>query len=136
MINCQGRFSRILTGFSFLSSFNGNSKIFKSPLLANNQQFIDACLTGVGGIWGHKVYTVPIPHFQDFYPSITHLEMLNLLVAFRLWANHWAQSLVYIFCDNLAIVQVASSERTNIWLLTAIHDIDLEANHIQGTKMY
>ena len=90
--------------FTFLPS-----KIFKSPIPDNNQLFIDACLTGVGGIWGHRVYAAPIPQFQDFHPSITHLEMLNLLVALHIWANHWAQSSVYIFCDNMAVVQVASS---------------------------
>ena len=129
---------------TFLPSFNGTSKIFKDPIPANNQLFIDACLTGVGGISGHRVYAAPIPQFQDFHPSITHLEMLNLLVALRLWANHWAKSSVYIFCDNMAVVQVASSGKTrdpflgacirNIWLITAIHDIDLEIKHIQGTK--
>ena len=130
---------------TFLPSFNGISKIFNSPIPDNNQLFIDACLTGVGGIWGHRVYAAPIPQFQqDFHPSITHLEMLNLLVALRLWANHWAQSSVYIFCDNMAVVQVASSGRTRdpfcgacirkIWFITATHDIDLEVKHIQGTK--
>ena len=119
-------------------------RFLKILFLITNQLFIDACLTGVGGIWGHRVYAAPIPQFQDFHPSITHLEMLNLLVALRLWANHWAQYSVYIFCDNMAVVQVASSGRTrdpfwgacirNIWLITATHDIDLEIKHIQGTK--
>ena len=129
---------------TFLPSFNGTSKIVKSPIPDNNKLFIDACLTGVGGIWGHRVYAAPIPQFLDFHPSITHLEMLNLLVALRLWASHWAQSSVYIYCDNMAVVQVASSGRTkdpflgacirNIWLITATYDIELEIKHIQGSK--
>ena len=129
---------------TFLPSFNGTSKIFRNPIPANNQLFIDACLTGVGGIWGRRVYAAPIPHFQKFQPSITHLEMPDLVVALRLWASHWAHSSMYIFCDNMAVVQVASSGRTkdpflgacirNIWLITATHDIELEVKHIQGTK--
>ena len=58
----------------------GTARIIKDPILANNQLFIDSCLTGVGGIWAHRVYADPIPHFQDLQPSITHLEMLNRLV--------------------------------------------------------
>ena len=144
MIKLSKEFLQDLNWFlTFLPSFNGTSKILKSPIPANHQMFIDACLTGVGGIWGHRVYAAPIPQFQNFHPSITHLEMLNLLIALCLWANHWAQSSVYIFCD-MAVVQVASSWRTrdpflgacihNIWLITAIHDIDLEVKHIRGTK--
>ena len=44
----------------------------------------------------------------------------------------------------MAVVQVASSGKardpflgaciTNIWLLTAIHDIELEIKHVQGAK--
>ena len=129
---------------TFLPSFNGSSKIFKSPIPANNKLFIDACLTGVGGIWGHRVYAAPIPQYQNFHPSITHLEMLNLLIALRLWGSHWAQSSMYIYCDNMAVVQMASSGRTkdlflgacirNIWLITATHNIELEIKHIQGSK--
>ena len=129
---------------TFLPSFNGSSKIFKSPIPANNKLFIDACLTGVGGIWGHRVYAAPIPQYQNFHLSITHLEMLNLLIALRLWGSHWAQSSMYIYCDNMAVVQVASSGRTkdpflgacirNIWLITATLDIELEIKHIQGSK--
>ena len=144
-IKLSKEFSQDLNWFlTFLPSFNGTSKIFKNPIPANNQLFIDACLTGVGGIWGHRVYAAPIPQFQNFQPSITHLEMLNLLIALRLWASHWAQSSAYIFCDNMAVVQVASSGRTrdpflgacirNIWLITATHDIELEVKHIQGNK--
>ena len=51
---------------------------------------------------------------------------------------------MYIYCDNMAVVQVASSGRTkdpflgacirNIWLITATLDIELEIKHIQGSK--
>ena len=34
---------------TFLLSFNGTSKTFKSPIPANNKLFTDACLTGMGG---------------------------------------------------------------------------------------
>ena len=70
--------------------------------------------------------------------------MVNILVALRLWARFWASSSVVFHCDNLAVVQVVASGKTkdsflnacirNIWLLTAIFDIDLHIEHIQGVK--
>ena len=49
-----------------------------------------------------------------------------------------------IFSDNLAVVQVVNSGKTkdmflatcirNIWLLTAVYDIELEVAHIPGAK--
>ena len=49
-----------------------------------------------------------------------------------------------ILSDNLAVVQVVNSGKTkdmflatcirNIWLLTAVHDIELEVTHIPGAK--
>ena len=74
--------------------------------------------------------------------KIVHLEMLNLLIALRLWAQQWSHSRVRFFCDNSAVVQVVRTGKTrdnmlslclrNIWLITASHDIDLHIDHIQG----
>ena len=45
---------------------------------------LDASLTG----FGPMVYAVPSPdHFTDFH--ITQLEMLNIVVALKVWANLW-----------------------------------------------
>ena len=126
----------------FLPTFNGSTKIFK-PRISNPQSLhIDACLTGVGGIWGHRVYAAPVPLFGKFSLNITHLEMLNLLVALRTWGKFWKNSTVEIFCDNMAVVQVVESSKSrddflsacirNIWLLTATWDIDLHIFHIKG----
>ena len=52
-------------------------------------------------------------------------------------------STVRIFCDNKAVFQVVESRKTkdpysaacihNIWLLTAMYNINLNVQHIQGT---
>ena len=78
-----------------------------------------------------------VPNFQL---KIVHLEMINLVVAFRLWTKYWRYSSIHIYCDNEAVVQVVASSKTkdlflaafihNLWLLKAIHDVDLHIFHI------
>ena len=118
--------------------------IFRDEASHINSLHIDACLTGVGGIWNNRVYAAPIPTFVGLNLNITHLEMINVLIALRVWAPHWAQSMVSFSCDNLAVVQVVTSGKTkdsflnaclrNIWLVTATYDIELLIEHIEGKK--
>ena len=126
------------------SPLAGSTKIFKSEVKHMQSLYIDACLTGVGGTWANRVYAAPVPTFVNTELHITHLEMLNILVALRLWARHWAQSTVRFHCDNMAVVQVVNSGKTrdailhactrNIWFITAAYDIDLQIQHIRGHK--
>ena len=44
----------------FLPKYNGIVFIDKQKLQDNETLYIDACLTGMGGIWGDKVYSTPI----------------------------------------------------------------------------
>ena len=93
---------------TFIPHFSGSAKIFKADIQRATSLHIDACLTGVGGIWNDRVYAAPVPTFINFQPNITHLEMVNILVALRLWARFWAASSVVFHCDNLALVQVVA----------------------------
>ena len=129
---------------TFLPIFSGKTKIFKIEITNPSTLHIDACLTGMEGIWNNRVYAAPVPQFENFQPNITHLEMINVLIALRLWAKWWAHSAVLVHCDNLAVVQVVSSGKTrnnflsvcirNLWLITASHDIQLTLKHVQGKK--
>ena len=126
----------------FLPHFAGSTKIFKSEMKHMQSLYIDTCLTGVGGTWANRVYAAPVPTFVNTELHITHFEMLNILVALMLWAHHWAQSTVRFHCDNMVVVQVVNSEKSrdailhactrNIWFITAVYDIDLQIEHIQG----
>ena len=74
--------------------------------------------------------------------NIAHLEMLNVVVALKIWGHHWANKCVKLFCDNRAVEHVLSSGRVrdqilatclrNVWLLTATYNIALVVSHIQG----
>ena len=128
---------------NFLPLFSGSTKIFKEEVSHINFLHIDACLTGVGGVWNNRVYSAPIPTFVGLDLNIT--QLLNVLIALRVWASQWAHSTVRFSCDNLAVMQVVTSGKTkdsflnaclrNIWLVTASYDIDLLIDHIQGSKI-
>ena len=72
------------------------------------------------------------------------MEMINVLIALRLWAKAWAHSLVTVNCDNFAVVQVNNSGKSrdsflgacikNLWLVMASHDSHLNLVHIEGKK--
>ena len=103
---------------------------------------LDACLSGLGAVYKDMVYALPIPRGFANY-TIVHLEMLNIMVALKVWGQHWSNKCVEIKCDNLAIVSVLQEGKArdpllaafarNIWLLTSIFNIQLKVSHIFGT---
>ena len=87
------------------------------------------------------VYHMSIPlGFKGL--NIVHLEMLNILVAEKLFCAHW-KGMNLIHCDNFAVVNVLRSGRArdpylaacasaNIWLWAATHDIHFTYTHVSG----
>ena len=93
--------------------------------------------------WGSQIFAFPLPlGYRDY--NIAHLEMLNILVALRVWHRCWAKSRVRIACDNEAVVHVLNSGRTRdvtlaaiartIQLQVATCDINLQVVHIPGKE--
>ena len=74
--------------------------------------------------------------------SIVQLEMVNILLAVRLFQPHWAGRKVLVKCDNEAVVTVLRSGKTrdpylgacarNIWHVCALADIDIQYVHVRG----
>ena len=68
--------------------------------------------------------------------------MWNIVIALLMWGHLWRHCSIQIFCDNLAVVQVMNTHRTNdpflsicdrnVWLLAASNDIFLQVHHIRG----
>ena len=64
------------------------------------------------------------------------------MIALLMWGHLWRHCSIQIFCDNLAVVQVMNTHRTNdpflsicdrnVWLLAASNDIFLQVHHIRG----
>ena len=67
---------------TFLKQFNGVVYYDVKPVQA--ELHLDACLTGFGGNFNNQCYALPIPKNFNNY-SIVHLEMLNIVVALKIW---------------------------------------------------
>ena len=93
----------------FLPQFNGITCIKKPDIPYNDTLHVDASLTGLGGVWNNQVFAALIFDIYGIDLKIVHLEMLNLLIALKLWAHEWSHSVVRFFCDNLAVVQVVQT---------------------------
>ena len=134
-------FHRDLNWFlKFLPHFNGVAFFNHVPIKKVIE--LNACLQGLGAVYQNQVYSIQIPkNFENY--TIVHLEMLNILVALRVWSHQWAASKILLKCDNQAVVSVLNLGRTqdltlgamarNISMLLAIHDIELQVIHILGS---
>ena len=72
---------------TFLCDFNGVTFYDNKPVFDTIE--LDACMTGCGGVFDNMVYHLPIPkNFKNY--NIAQLELLNILVAIKIWAVQWA----------------------------------------------
>ena len=104
---------------------------------------LDACLTGMGAIHNNEIYQLDLPENWK-NKNIATLEILNVLVAIRLWSKIWKNQTLKFFCDNAAVVSVLNTGKTrdpilaticrNIFMLCAESDIELKFAHIRGEK--
>ena len=109
-IRLTSDFKRDLRWFAkFLPTYNGISLYDHKQVDVTLE--LDACLTGFGGRSGNFVYHLPIERgFRNW--TIVHLEMINILIAIRLFKFQWASKKVLIRCDNEAVVTVLKSGKT------------------------
>ena len=76
---------------------------------------------------------------------ITHLELLNVVVAVKVWGAGWAGHRVRVSCDNMNAVLAVHSSRTRdpfmqhctreLNFLCAKHDKDLLISHAPGVSL-
>ena len=124
----------------FLSKPNG--KIMFDDARVKLDVFVDPSLSGMGLYWDENVYAVSRHFLATQGLSITQLELLNVLIAFRTFARFWTGQWVKFHIDNKAVVFALNNGRIkdnymqqvarSIWLLLATHDIKLECTHIPG----
>ena len=86
---------------------------------------------------------MPLPiQYRAF--NIAHLEMLNVVVAFKVWGSSWANKKIQINCDNMAVIEVLQNGYArdfylaacarNIWFLMAMFNISVNFLHIPGKR--
>ena len=139
-IKITADFQRDLRWFQkFLQAYNGVS-IYDHVLSVETLE-LDACLTGLGARWADFVYQLPVPkNYQNM--GIVHMEMVNIVVALKVFGPMWAGKRILVKCDNEAVVHVLSAGRTkdpflgacarNVWYLAAQHDIEVSYTHVLG----
>ena len=113
----------------------------KVPMTEDIQKDINWFLA-FGGRFNNLVYTYQFQNNE--IPSmftIVHFEMWNVLVALRLWGPMWKNKHILLRCDE-TVVSVVNTGVTknnglaalarNIWLETALRDIQLKLVHVKG----
>ena len=118
--------------------YNGVTYFQYTP---NRNVYLDACTTGLGAIYEAQVYALPLPKaWQNI--NIASLEMINILVALKVWHSQWAGHRVLIHCDNQAVVSVLNTGKArdeflckiarNIFLWLSACNINLQVVHVAG----
>ena len=126
---------------AFLSKFNG--KVMFRDAGEAFDVYVDASLTGMGASWNKNVYAVSRHISATSWLSITQLEMLNVLIALRIFGHCWQNQKIRFHIDNKAVVYSLTKGRMrdaylqsvarSIWLIAASKDIVIEYVHIAGT---
>ena len=126
--------------------FNGISVLLKEHLAPADQVELDACLSGCGAFNALQFYSRAFPQWvQDRQHHISRLELLNVVVAARLWAPGWRGKKVAIYCDNMAACCAMTSGRSHdpylaacvraIFVCTTASDVELLISHRPGAEM-
>ena len=138
-ISLTEEFKRDLKWFnSFLPVFNGVSFFNYIP---SRIIHLDACPSGLGAIFDNQVYALPLPgRWKD--QNIAYTELINVLVALKVWHREWTGLRVLIKCDNQSVVSVLNTGRTrdrvmakfvrNIYLWLSAFNIDIQVVHVPG----
>ena len=77
-------------------------------------------------------------------PSINYLELYAVTVAVRLWIHKFQNRNIFLFCDNMSVVQIInnnSSKCKNCMVLIRIivlqgllHNVSINAKHVPGVS--
>ena len=121
----------------FLTQYNGVT--YYDTNYCHTKVHLDACLSGLGASFESMVYTSAIPKNHNNY-NIVHLELLNIVVALKVWAVHWSNRRIKIHCDNMVEVLQKGRARDatlalmarNVWLICALFNIQILVCHIPG----
>ena len=129
-----------------MPEFNGISLIDKQLVSADEQLEIDSCLTGCGGLCSNFYYSCVYPDgvIVEGHP-IAHLEMINAVVALRLWAPLWSEKKLQIFCDNSNVCIALQTGRSRdhfmqacvrtVFLMSVTYDVEILVCHRPGVSL-
>jgi hypothetical protein len=139
-------FKKALNWFSLFLPATKGVHIIQPTNPPQAEIYIDSCLTGAGALCGDQAYHAVYPEaIRRQNHHISHLEALNCMAAVKQWAPRLASKTAVLHCDfatAVAILQVGKGRDTfiqqcarELWLVTALHDIDLAVEHIAGDHL-
>ena len=129
-----------------LPKYNGVRLLLKKPIEGQEQLELDACLTGCGAVTGKEYYMEEFPsEVKDRQHTIAHLELLNVVVAVKVWADTWQHRSIKVSCDNINACLALQTGRSRdsfmqdcireIFMVCSRSDIQLAAEHKPGVLM-
>ena len=129
-----------------LPEFNGVKLMVKQDIQCQALLQLDACLTGCGAFNGQEFYSEPFPtEVLEREHPIARLELLNVVLAVKLWAPQWAHKRVRIHCDNMNACVAMRTGRARdeffqacvreLFVHTVRHDVELIPEHRPGVLM-
>ena len=99
---------------------------------------------GCGGICGEKWFIMQWDEkfIKRYKPSINYLELYALTIAVMNWIHIFKNQRIYIFCDNMSVVQMVNSTSSKckncmvlirmIVLMAITHNVKLKVKHVPG----
>ena len=130
-----------------LPAFNGVKMMVKRDIECQALLQLDACLTGCGAFNGKEYYSEPFPQeVRGLEHPFARLELLNVVIAVKLWAPAWAHKRVRIYCDNMNACVAMRTGRSRddffqecvreLFVHTVRHDVELLPEHRPGVLMH
>ena len=129
-----------------LPDYNGIRIVDKAKVPCQEKLELDACLSGCGVYTGDAYYAEAFPEpLQQQKHIIAHLELLNIVVAVKMWGPQWRGHSLEVKCDNMNACLALQSGRSRdsfiqhcvreLFVLTASWDIELRVRHWPGKDM-
>ena len=129
-----------------LPEYNGVKVVAKGEVECQEYLELDASLKGCGAFVGDSYYGEPFPEWlqQEGHP-IAHLELLNVVIALKVWCREWRGARVEIHCDNMNACLAIQSGRSKdkfmqhcvreLFVYAVRFDVELHAKHQPGKEL-
>ena len=127
-------------------NYNGVRIVDKEMVPCQDKLELDACLLGCGAYTGDSFYAERFPDYVvRAQHTIAHLELLNVVVALKVWGEQWRGHVVQVKCDNMNACLAVQTGRSRddfiqhcareLFVLSASFDVELRVEHCPGVKL-
>ena len=127
-------------------AYNGVRIVDKEQVPCQDELELDACLSGCGAYTGGEYYAEEFPReVQSVGHTIAQLELLNVVVALKVWGPVWRGHKVAVKCDNMNACLAVQTGRSRdsflqhcvreLFVIGASCDVELKLTHCPGKKM-